>query len=107
MPAPLRVVPIKTAAERRRFIHFPWQVYRGAQPDPLWVPPLLSERKAFFDPTRGAFYQHAEVQLFLALRDSRVVGTISAHINHLHNQTHPEQIGFFGFFEVPLGSRHT
>ncbi len=100
MPAPLRVVPIQTAAERRRFIHFPWQVYRGDQPDPLWVPPLLSERKAFFDPARGAFYQHAEVQLFLALRGRRVVGTISAHINHLHNQTHHEQIGFFGFFEV-------
>ncbi|MBA3470250.1 MAG: N-acetyltransferase, partial [Herpetosiphonaceae bacterium] len=100
MPAPVQIMPVQTAADRRRFIQFPWQVYRGAQPDPLWVPPLISERKTFFDPAKGAFYQHAEVQLFLALRGQALVGTISAHINHLHNQTHHEQIGFFGFFEV-------
>lgn len=100
MLAPVHILPVQTAADRLRFIRFPWQVYRGDQPDPLWVPPLISERKVFFNPQKGAFYQHAAVQLFLALRGEQVVGTISAHINHLHNQTHNERIGFFGFFEV-------
>jgi hypothetical protein len=29
-----------------------------------------------------------------------VVGTISAHINHRHNEVHEDKVGFFGFFEV-------
>jgi GNAT superfamily N-acetyltransferase len=29
-----------------------------------------------------------------------VVGTISAHINHLHNEVHEDRVGFFGFFEL-------
>ena len=65
---PLTIAPVRTAAERLRFITFPWRVYRGRQPDANWVPPLLAERKVFFDPRRGGFYKHADVQLFLALR---------------------------------------
>ena len=98
--APLRIQLVQSAADRMRFIRFPWQVYRGPQRDPNWVPPLLGERKAYFDPARGPYYRHADVQLFLAWRGAALVGTIAAHINHLHNRTHDEHIGFFGFFEV-------
>jgi GNAT superfamily N-acetyltransferase len=98
--APVRIQLVQSAADRMRFIRFPWQVYRGPQRDPHWVPPLLSERKAYFDPARGPYYNHADVQLFLAWRGAGMVGTIAAHINHLHNRTHGEHIGFFGFFEV-------
>jgi hypothetical protein len=38
-------------------------VYRG---DHLWIPPLLLERKAFLNPHKNPFFQHAQVQLFLA-----------------------------------------
>ena len=96
----LHIIPVTTKAQRKHFVRFAWRVYRGAQPDPLWVPPMLFERDQFFDPNKGAFYDHATVQLFLAMRGDQIVGTISAHINHLHNQTHHENIGFFGFFEV-------
>ena len=97
----LRVVAVRTAADRERFLRFPWRVYRGRQRDPHWVPPILRERRIFLDPAKGAFYQHADVQLLLALRGvNEVVGTISAHINHLHTQTHRDRVGFFGFFEV-------
>ena len=45
----LTIVPAVTAEERKEFVRFPWQVYRG---DPYWVPPLLSERDEFVDPER-------------------------------------------------------
>ncbi len=90
------IKPVETRREVEQFILFPWKIYAR---DPYWVPPLISERKIFFDPNRNPFFKHAEVQLFLALRGKEVVGTISAHINYNHNDFHGEKAGFFGFFE--------
>ena len=54
----------------KTFITFPWRVYRG---DHLWVPPLLLERKAFLNPRKNPFSQHAQVQLFLAQQGKETV----------------------------------
>ncbi|UCE26045.1 MAG: N-acetyltransferase [Candidatus Coatesbacteria bacterium] len=91
------VVPVKSKRELREFIKFPWRVYKN---DPNWVPPLIFERKAFFDPKKNPFYEHAEVELFLAKRGSEVIGTVAGIINYRHNEFHAENTGFFGFFEV-------
>ncbi len=79
------------------FIKLPWRVYGG---DPLWVPPLIKERKDYFNPQKNPFYQHSQVQLFLALQEGKPVGRIAALINHNHNNFHKEKTGFFGFWEV-------
>jgi GNAT superfamily N-acetyltransferase len=52
-----------------------------------------------FSASHNPFYEHADVQLFIALREGRVVGRISAQIDHEHNRYHNERTGFFGFFE--------
>lgn len=96
--APLTIEPAAIQGrDLDRFIRFPWQVYED---NACWVPPLLFERRRFFNPTRNPFFRHAEVQLFIARRDRRDVGTIAAFINHTHNRVHNEEAGFFGFFEV-------
>ncbi len=94
-------VPCVTVAplasrQTRAFIAFPWQVYIH---DHLWVPPLLMERKAFLDPRHNPFFQHAQVQLFMAYRAGQPVGRIAAVLNALHDQFHNERAGFFGLFE--------
>ncbi len=88
--------PVQTRREVDRFIKLPWKIYKN---NPAWIPPLLLERKQFLNPKKNPYFEHAEVQLFLAERDGEVVGRISAQIDHLHNRTHKEQTGFFGFFE--------
>jgi GNAT superfamily N-acetyltransferase len=93
----LTVEPIARPRDRMRFIQLPWQVYAS---NACWVPPLLIERRRFFDPTRNPFFKHAEVQLFIARRGTRDVGTIAAFVNRTYNQFQGTQIGFFGFFEV-------
>lgn len=90
------IIECKTPADRLRFIQFWWVPYRG---NPYWVPPLVNERQEFLDPARSAFYQHADVALFIAQRNGQPVGTIAAIINHRHNEFHNEKMGFFGFFE--------
>ncbi len=87
----------QTRQDFEDFIRFPFQLYRG---DPNWVPLLLSERRKFLDPKRNPFFDHADVALWLARRNGRVVGTISSHIDHLHNKIHDENIGMFGLFEA-------
>jgi GNAT superfamily N-acetyltransferase len=78
------------------FIRFPWRVYEG---DHLWVPPLIRERKAFLDPDRNPFFQHARVQLFLAREGHRTMGRLAAVVNDAHDRFHGERAGFFGLFE--------
>ena len=51
------------------------------------------------DPRRNPFFEHAEAQYFLADQGGEVVGRIAAIHNRLHNETHNDRVGFFGFFE--------
>jgi GNAT superfamily N-acetyltransferase len=93
----LTVEPVSRAEELLAFIKLPFRIYRD---DPYWVPPLISERKDFFNPKKNPFFEHADVTLFLARRNGEVVGTIAALIDHNHNAFHEEKAGSFGFFET-------
>jgi GNAT superfamily N-acetyltransferase len=79
----------------RQFIEFPYRHYRN---DPYWVPPLRIAQKDLLDKAKHPFYQHAEMQLFLAMHGSEVVGRIAATLDH--SQFAADQIGFFGFLEM-------
>jgi GNAT superfamily N-acetyltransferase len=48
---------------------------------------------------KNPFFEHADAEYFIAERDSAVVGRIAAISNRLHNETHGDRVGFFGFFE--------
>ena len=63
------------------------------------MPPLISERVAFYDKARNAFFEHSDAQMFIARRDGKPVGTIVAILNNRHNEFHNETTGFFGGFE--------
>jgi GNAT superfamily N-acetyltransferase len=91
------LIEVETSANLDRFIKFPYKLYKN---DPHWVPPLLSERRVFFDKRKNPFYRAAQTKLFLARRDGDIVGRIASCINHSHNAFHEEQTGFFGFFDV-------
>jgi GNAT superfamily N-acetyltransferase len=93
----VEIIPVTTEEQRREFARFPWRVYRD---NPNWVPPIFGDRLKLLDPKGHPFWEHAEQQLFLARRGQEIVGTISAHINHRHNEVHQDKVGFFGFFEV-------
>lgn len=92
----LTVRRVSSRKDLTRFIKFPWKVYRGNE---FWVPPLIAERKKILNRSKNPFYQHAEIELFLAERDGELAGRIAAIVNQLHNSFHNENVGFFGFFE--------
>ena len=80
---------------RERFIALPYALHRG---DPGWAPPLRRDVRALLS-SRNPFFAHAEVAHFLAGRDGRTVGRITAIHNRAHNALHGDRVGFFGFFE--------
>ena len=82
--------------DRRKFLTFPWKVYRE---DPLWVPPLLPERKNVIDPEKGAFLQRGEADFFLAYKDGKLAGTICAGDDPPTNQKRGKKECVFGFLE--------
>src|SRR6185295_9272904 len=71
-------------------------LYHG---DPNWIPPLWMDHWKLLGFRHHPFYDDAESQGFLALREGQVCGRILALVNRGHNRRFNEQRGFFGFFE--------
>jgi GNAT superfamily N-acetyltransferase len=93
----ISVHPVASRRDRKQFLLFPWQHYRG---DPNWIPPLRQNQKELVGFARHPFYDDAEAQAFLATRNGEICGRILALVNHAHNRHYNEQRGFFGFFET-------
>jgi GNAT superfamily N-acetyltransferase len=87
---------VEGKGDRKQFLDLPYRLYSTEK---RWVPPLRMERKEHIDPDKNPFFEHAEVQFFLALRDGRVVGRISAHVDRNLNEFQDNRWGLFGFFE--------
>jgi hypothetical protein len=79
------------------FVNLPYSLHRS---DPNWVPPLRRDIRQMMDRRRGAFFDHGEAEFWLAWRDGRPVGRISAQINRLHLETHRDETGNFGMLEA-------
>jgi hypothetical protein len=82
--------------DSKRFIGLPYALHANR---PLWVPPLKLERRLFLNRRMNAFFSHGEAEYFLTLRDGRVAGRISAHVNHAFNEHQQKRWGWFGFLE--------
>ncbi|MBE0635239.1 N-acetyltransferase [Candidatus Bipolaricaulota bacterium] len=86
------------------FVRVPWELYRG---DPHWTPPLGGELlgnrllglKGLLTP-QHPYHEDAEVTHFVAYDGRRLLGRVSAAVNHRFNAHYDSTIGFFGFFEV-------
>jgi hypothetical protein len=79
-PGPITIIPVQTKADKREFVDLAFRLNRG---DPAWVPPLKGEAWDLLTPGKNPWFEHGKAQLFLARRDGRTVGRISAHIDAL------------------------
>lgn len=94
-PSDCEIVEVTTPALRRAFIDVPWLVQAN---DPAWVPPLKHEFAKMVD-RRHPFFEHGDAAFFLAMRDGKPLGRISASDDPRCNQAHGTNIGCFGMFE--------
>jgi len=94
---PLQILAVTDRRGLDDFIEVPFSIYRN---DPNWVPPLRFERREALARTQP-LSEHAQWQLWVAYRDGKPIGRISAQVDRLHLDQHHDQTGFFGFLEAP------
>ena len=93
---PVEVRPVASKRELKAFMRLPWRLYRN---EPHWIPPLLMDLRKRLDRQRNPFFEHAEAEYFLAWRDGRPVGRITAQVDRNFNEFQGNDWGLFGFFE--------
>lgn len=93
----LTIEPVTGRWSLHRFIGLPAKIYRGM---PGWVAPLRLERMHLLDPRKSAFFTVGRARYWIARRDGRPVGRISAQIDSRHPVGLPEGTGMFGCLDA-------
>jgi hypothetical protein len=96
VPADVLVTAATSSGEKKEFLALQYDIGKDY---PAFVPPLLMERNDFINPKKNPFFEHGEVELFIARRAGKPVGRIAAVIDRLYNDTHKAKYGWFGMFE--------
>ncbi len=94
-PMGIEVSAVKGLGDLRRFVELPFRLHTATP----WIPPLKLERYQFLNRKLNAFFRHGEAEYFLARREGRVVGRISAQIDSSYNEFHGGRTGMFGFLD--------
>ncbi|HEX4670747.1 MAG TPA: GNAT family N-acetyltransferase, partial [Solirubrobacteraceae bacterium] len=94
-PMPLEIRQVRGLRELREFVALPYRLHTGTP----WIPPLKLERYLFLLQPFNAYFKHGDAAYYLARRDGRVVGRISAQVDHAYNEFHSNRWGMFGFLE--------
>jgi GNAT superfamily N-acetyltransferase len=92
---PVEIKPVRGFGDLRRFVGLPFRLHAGTH----WAAPLRLERYMFLSRRLSAYFKHGEAEYFLAARDGRVVGRVTAQVDHAFNEFHSSRWGMFGFLE--------
>jgi hypothetical protein len=95
--SPLTIRPVASNSDRKAFVDLAWEVYRD---DPAWIPPLKDEVHGLLSPGKNPWFEHARAELFLAERNGRVAGRISAQVDDLVLDHMGAGTGQWGMFEA-------
>jgi hypothetical protein len=96
----LQIVKVEGRRALNEFIGLPWSLYQN---DPMWVPPLILERRSQLAPN-NPYFEHATYNSWIAYRGGKPVGRISAQIDRLHLDRYQDATGFFGMLEAENNS---
>ncbi len=86
------IVSVDSAQLMTRFIRLPARLHAD---DPHWITPLDMERREALSSDKNPLFAHTDVQFWLAVRDGRDVGRISAQIDR-DEAARGETTGQFG-----------
>jgi hypothetical protein len=102
MAGAIQIIEAKTKAEKKRYVDVQFRLNAG---DPAWIPPLKAEVMGLITPGENPWFGHGHGSFFIATRDGRDVGRISAQIDHLwadmpESQGGGKATGNWGMFEA-------
>jgi len=91
----LRVLEVTSKKLLDVFIRLQAKIHQN---DPNWITPLDMERRALLDPAQNPYFEHAKAKYWLAEKDGKFVGRISAQIDEMAIKERGEPVGHFGMF---------
>lgn len=91
----LTVEPVRGRRMTDRFLAAAPPLYAD---DPRWVAPLPVSARRFMSARRNPYFAEADIDHFLAVDGDRVLGRISATVDHRYIARYGKT-GFFGWFE--------
>ena len=93
----ITVTPIQpTRSELKKFVHFGIDLYRG---NDCYVPPLVFDEIETLMPSKNPAFEFCDAQSFMAYRDGKPAGRITAIINRVVNERTGRKQARFGFVE--------
>jgi hypothetical protein len=93
----IRLHKVTSKKEMKQFVLFPFSLYKH---NPYWVPPIVKDEIASFDPTKNPVFQNAEAQFFIAFKNDKIVGRVAAIINWIEVEKQQLKKMRFGWFDV-------
>ncbi len=88
---------VDSKKELKQYVLFPFELYKN---DKNWVPPLINDELATFDKEKNPAFESAECHLFLAYKDNKIVGRITAIINWNEVNLQNKKKIRFGWWDV-------
>jgi GNAT superfamily N-acetyltransferase len=95
--AGLRIEPVSRSSQLGDFIRVPIILYGD---HPSFVAPINYEVRHRLNPRSNPYFDHADVQLWVAYRGSRPVGRISAQVDELVLEHQHDLVGHMGFLDA-------
>lgn len=92
----IEIIEVKTKKQQKAFLEFPLDLYHG---NPYFVPPLYGDEKKIFR-SDYIYRDTCETGYWLAYRDGRIVGRISAILQRASNEKHNEKRVRFTRFDA-------
>lgn len=93
----ITIKKIESAKEMKQFVTFPFSLYKHNK---YWVPPIVKDEIANFNPAINPVFQNADAQFFVAVKNGKIVGRIAAIINWFEVEKQQIKKMRFGWFDV-------
>ena len=105
MSSNIQIQQVQSKKQKKDFVDLPFSIYKG---NAYWVPPIKADEMHLFDAAHNPAMDFCDTAYWVAYKNGKVVGRISAIINHKYNEKMNQKLGRFSrleFFDDPEGFR--
>lgn len=93
----IEVRKIESKKDIKKFVQFQMDLYKD---NTYFVPPIIKDELAIFDPDKNQVFKNADCWLFLAYKENKIVGRVAALINHIEIDEQKKSKMRFGWLDM-------
>jgi GNAT superfamily N-acetyltransferase len=93
----IEVRRIESKKDIKKFVQFQMDLYKDST---YFVPPIIKDELAIFDPDKNQVFKNAECWMFLAYKEEKIVGRVAALINHIEIDEQKKSKMRFGWLDM-------